>query len=158
MKGLCLVLAACGAGPATRAPDAAPPSPACTATYAGNVAGVATSTAPCATLTDSRVSFAIPTTALDAPLAVAIELGTIATVGSWTSATVPAWSASGTRTVDHKRCTYSAGNAAAPHGAFALTLTDATAANGTLIVETAVLAEPFANCGEPVMLTIELAF
>jgi len=153
---IAILLVACGDNrhlPAV--PDAAPPA-ACTATYTGNLDERATAPDPCVAITGRSFAATVPSTLLDAPLAMAIDLGATATAGDYTSAAVGGWSATGTRTVDHHACTYSAGSAAAPHGSFTLAL-DA-AGHGRLTLETYVLADPNTACGDPITQDVELAF
>ena len=153
-----VLVAACGSTPA--APDAmtdartdAMIDAACTARWSGNLTEVATAAAPCSTRDGTHFTARVPTTRLDAPLAIDLDLGTTATTGSFASATVPAWSALGTRAVDARTCTYTGGSEAAPHGDFTLDLTART-----LVLDLAVLADPFTACGDPTTAHVSLAF
>ena len=125
-------------------------------TYTGNVTEVATSATACASITGAMFHAHVPSHALDAPLDIAIDLGTTATAGAYTSATVPSWSASGVRTATHEPCTYSGGSAVAPHGDLVLALE--AGGHGALTVHTYVLAATFTDCGDPLTQTVELAF
>lgn len=152
---LLLLVAACGGGSAT--PDAsldAPPA-ACTATWDGNLSEVATSTTPCAMVDGAMFTAQVPSTQLDAPLEVSIDLGTTLANGAFASATVPSFEVTGARGVEAKRCTFTAGSAAAPHGDFTLQLADG---HGTLAIDLAVLADPFTACGAPLTASVQLAF
>lgn len=155
MKCALVVLAAC-AGPVAPADRDAPAAAACTAAYTGNVADTVAADAPCTSITGAMFTARVPSHALDAPLQIAIDLGTTAIAGDYTSATVPSWSASGVRTAAHEPCIYSAGSAVSPHGDFAMQL-DA-GAHGTLTVHTYVLAAAFTDCGDPITQTLELMF
>jgi len=153
---LIALLAACGGGSAS--PDAAldaPPPAACTARWSGNLDEVATSPTPCAMVAGATFTARVPSTLLDAPLAVTIDLGTTLANGAFASATVPSFEVAGTRGVEAKACTYTAGSAAAPHGDFTLQLADG---HGTLAIDLAVLAAPFTACGAPLTASVQLAF
>lgn len=153
---MAILVAACGDNRHVPAVPDAPPPAACTATYSGNLAETATADA-CVMLTGTQLVAKLPSTRLDASLDFMIELGTTAIAGTYSSAAASGpWSASGTRTVDQQFCHYSAGSASAPHGSFTLVL-DA-ALHGHLALETAVLADPFTNCGDPITLAVGLAF
>ncbi len=151
-----MLLAACADHHAATPEIDAPPPPACTATYTGNVTEIATTDAPCTAIAGTMFTATIPSHALDAPLAIAIDLGTTASAGVFASATVPSWSADGVRTAAHEPCTYSGGSAVSPHGDFTLSL-DA-GAHGTLTTDTYVLAAAFTDCGDPDTQRIVLAF
>jgi hypothetical protein len=155
VKRALVLLAACGDHRAAAPMIDAPPPAACTATYTGNVTEIATTDAPCTQLTGAMFSASIPSHALDAPLAIAIDLGTTASAGVFASATVLSWSADGVRTAAHEPCTYSGGSAVSPHGDFTLSL---DGAHGTLTAHTYVLAAAFTDCGDPDTQTIVLAF
>jgi hypothetical protein len=103
----------------------------------------------------ARFTASVPSTRLDAPLAVVIDLGTTLADGAFASATVPSFSAMGARGVAAKPCTYTAGSAAAPHGDFTLAIANG---HGTLAIDLAVLAAPFTACGAPLTQTVQLAF
>jgi hypothetical protein len=181
-----LVLAACGGGHGTSDIDAPPADAraACTATWSGNFAEVATSDAACATLTASgtasgaasaaasgaafdatsgaasaaaTLAIQAPTTRLPAPLPIAIQLAAVV-AGTYSSENIGTWSASETRTIVGDTCLFEAGSDVAPHGNFTLTLTDATAPHGTLALELAVLAKAQSVCGDPLSEQLELAF
>lgn len=128
---------------------------ACTATWTGNVAEVATADVACARVDGQTFTAQVPTTLLAAPLAVTIDLGTTLADGAFASATVPSYEATGVRGVEAKQCTYTAGSAAAPHGDFTLHIAEG---HGTLALDLAVLADPFTACGAPLTASVALAF
>ena len=156
--GIAIALAACSGGHAT-AIDAPPAdaSAACTATWTGNFAEVATSAAPCASIDSGLVVFDAPSGTLAKPLTVAIQLATSA-IGSYSSETVATWSANETRMILGNTCVYEAGAMTTPHGDFTLKLDDAEAPHGTLQLDLVVLAGVVSVCGTPLTETLELAF
>ena len=145
-----LVLAACG--------DNTPPPPDaradCTATFTGNFSD--TSTMPgCAMLAGTTLTFAIPTQALDAPLAITIQLPSTSP-GPTSSELVADWKARGAHHIGNGFCIYQAGATSVPSGYFTLTLDDDT--HGTLELTAYVLEFPGTDCGAGDTESLRVAF
>lgn len=151
------LVTACGNDP-VRAPDAAmvmPDAPAaCTATFSGNFAEVATTATACATTTGTQLALTIPSTSLIAPLA--IELAIATAPGDYSSDTTATWSATATRVIDHDTCVLDAGDQVVPHGSFTLHLIGAD--HGMLVLDQPVRATMFSACGSPLSEHVEVAF
>lgn len=148
---------ACTVDPA-RTPDAAPLGPdafvACTGTFTGNFAEVATTATACATATDAQLTLAIPSTNLLAPLTVTLAIAPAP--GDFSSETTPMWSAIATRMINHDTCVLDAGDQVVPHGSFTLHL--ASADHGTLVLDQPVRATMFSACGTTLAEHVEVAF
>ena len=148
---------ACTVDP-VRAPDAAPVAPdafvACTATFTGNFAEVATTATACATATDAQLALTIPATHLVAPLAVSLAIAPAP--GEFSAETTATWSANATRMIDHDTCVLDAGDQVVPHGSFTLHLTSAD--HGTLVLDQPVRATMFSACGTTLAEHVEVAF
>lgn len=155
-----MLCAACGS-PGAATPDAGPPDvqvqAACTATWSGNFADVATAATPCAAMTGSTLAITAPSSLLMMPLPISVELAA-PVAGSYTPSNVTAWSASEVRMIVGNSCAFEAGSTVAPHGDFTLTLADAAAPHGTLALDLTVLAETASTCGTPLTEHLELAF
>jgi hypothetical protein len=151
------LVTACGSDP-VRTPDAAVVMPdalvACTATFTGNFAEVATTATACATATATQLALTVPSTNLIAPLA--ITLAITPAPGDFSSETTMAWSAIATRMVTHDTCVLDAGDQVVPHGSFTLHLTGAD--HGTLELDQPVRATMFSACGSPLAEHVEVAF
>jgi hypothetical protein len=167
---LSLLLAACGDNlgplappPPDAAPDAAVQTPlGCRASYAGNFTETDTTFSPCGMLDGSgAVAFAVPATALGTDVAIAIQLAAPA-AGTYTSETVPAWSAEASIDFGGPMCIYTAGNAEAPNGYFTLTLDTVDAStgviHGALSLLMYVLVPPFSPCGSDTTETLDVTF
>ncbi|MEO6772420.1 MAG: hypothetical protein ABI467_05285 [Kofleriaceae bacterium] len=157
----CALACGCGGDPA-RAPDAAVNANpdgfvalvACTATFTGNFAEVATTAAACATATGAQLVVTVPSTNLIAPLA--ITLASATGPGDYSSETAAAWSAAATRMIGHDTCVLDAGDQVVPHGSFTLHLT--TTDHGTLELDQPVRATMFSACGSPLAEHVEVVF
>jgi len=153
-----VILAACGGGAAAHDAPMIDAPAACTATWSGNFAEVATSPTACATITPGgALAIQAPTTRLPTPLPIAIQLAA-AVAGSYSSESVVTWSASEKTMVVGDTCIFQAGPGVAPPGDFTLTLADATAPHGTLDLDMVVLAGELSVCGNPLSEQLELAF
>ena len=158
MKALVLVVACgCGAEPARMPPDAAAVPPdafvACTATFSGNFAELATTATACASA-GTQLVIDVPAQGLIAPLMVTLAI--VPNPGDFSSETTATWSAIGTRMVGHDTCVLDAGDQVVPHGSFTLHL--ATADHGTLVLDQPVRATLFSTCGETLYEHVEVAF
>jgi hypothetical protein len=160
LRVLALAIAsACGCGiDPVHAPDAAAGPPdafvACTATFTGNFADLATTATACATATGSQLVLTVPSTGLLAPLSVTLAIA--AAPGDFSSETTTVWSAIATRMVGHDTCVLDAGDQVVPHGSFTLHLTGAD--HGTLELDQPVRATMFSACGSPLAEHVEVAF
>jgi len=157
VKALVLVLACgCSVEPA-RTPDAAPVAPdafvACTATFSGNFAEVATTATACASA-GAQLAISVPSQSLIAPLAVTLAIAP--GPGDFSSETTATWSATGTRLIGHDTCVLDAGDRVVPHGSFTLHLTSAD--HGTLVLDQPVRATMFSTCGDTLSEHVEVAF
>jgi hypothetical protein len=156
MRAVGIVLlaeAACGE-PAAVAPDAT--LAACVASWSGNFTEATTLARPCASITGARLALDVPSTILDAPLAVTIDLGAAA-AGTYTAATVAGWHAEATRALGPARCLIVAGADTAHHGGVTLALS--AAGHGTLVLDAPVLAVGTSVwCGDPLVAHVEVAF
>jgi hypothetical protein len=148
---------ACSVDP-VRAPDAAAVGPdafvACTATFTGNFAEVATTATACASATDAQLALTIPSTNLVAPLAVTLAIAPVP--GDFSSETTAMWSAIATRMINHDTCVLDAGDQVVPHGSFTLHLTSAD--HGTLVLDQPVRATMFSACGTTLAEHVEVVF
>jgi hypothetical protein len=151
------VACACSVDP-VRAPDAAFVGPdafvACTATFTGNFAEVATTATACASASDAQLMLAIPAIQLVAPLAVTLAIAPAP--GEFSSETTATWSANATRMIDLDTCVLDAGDQVVPHGSFTLHLTSAE--HGTLVLDQPVRATTFSACGTTLAEHVEVAF
>jgi len=152
MSLLCSALVACSGGD----DGTMKPAAACTATWTGNVTDTADSTDACATVApgasrgpdDATLTVDVPSSLLASPLAVSIDLGDAAAPGTFSSETVPVWSALGLRISGSGGCAYVAGDAAVPTGSFTLDVSAVSpAAHGTLSLVGYVQAMPGTSCG-----------
>ena len=156
-------LAACGDNLAL--PDA-PVAPACAARFTGNFVESSSSDTPCASLVPKEreysLSFAVPVEALDATLAISIDLGAAPAPGVRSPADTATWSARVAHVIGDSACIYNAGASAIPSGSFTLALDSidlgARRVHGTLALTLYVLTEPGVACGDPDTETLELAF
>ena len=151
------VVTACGGDP-VRSPDAAVIGPdafvACTATFTGNFAEVATTATACASATDTQLVVTVPSTTLVAPLAVTLAIAPAP--GDFSSETTATWSALATRMINHDTCVLDAGDQVVPHGSFTLHLISAD--HGTLVLDQPVRATMFSACGTTLSEHVEVAF
>ena len=159
-----VALACASCGGAAAAPDApADAAATCSATFSGSFTEASSGDGDCATLSasgaDVVLGFAIPSTTIAAPLALAFDLGPAPSPGRYAPEIVQTWSAIATSSVD-SACVYSAGQGAVPSGTFTLTLDaiDASAAHGSLEVDTFLHAFVMTTCGAVPTETVVIEF
>jgi|HubBroStandDraft_6_1064221.scaffolds.fasta_scaffold487720_2 hypothetical protein len=140
-----LVLAACGdhAMPPP-SPDAA--TGGCTAQLSGNFAETSSSPANCPTLAMSTLDFTVAVMQLGSDLDISITLPA-AMPGSFSSETVPSWSAMAFEPETNSGCVFRAGNDATPEGSFTLSLDAIAPPHGSLALSLSVLSLPGSTCG-----------
>jgi hypothetical protein len=154
-----LWLAACGDNRAAPTSDAGAcataPCP-CTAVLTGNVADTTRSADTCPVLEPgsgpstghTMLDFLVISQALGTQLGVRIDLGAVATTGTYSSATTRVWSAIAIKNVPvHGACVFTAGSTSVPAGNFTLTVDsiaktiDDAVAHGSLAVTMFVLPQ-----------------
>ena len=158
LLGLALASASCGdnASATDDASEDAAAASTCRAAFFGNFGEVSQGGSACATISTDRASgdivlgFHVPTMTLDAPLVLAIDLGTSPSRGAYSPAIVQMWSAVATSSVN-SACVYSAGTSAVPSGTFTLMLDaidiEARIAHGVLTLNSYVHAFVMTDCG-----------
>ena len=131
----------------------------CFATFSGNFAETAESSASCATIvpgTATRLAITVPSAKLDAPLAIEIELPATPVAGRYSPVTVPRWSARGSWL--NKACLLAGGTGLARRGSFTLDLRAIDVASrtvdGTLTLALPVLQMPHQVCGTTMTETV----
>jgi hypothetical protein len=139
----------------------APPS--CSATFEGNFAATSTDAADCAALDAGTLAFSIVQAPLAVPLTIAIDLGSAAIPGDYSSETINDWTVAAyekDQAGGGGACQYSAGGSATPTGSFTLELTaiDGTTAHGILTVIAYVLVFPGTSCGTDNNETVTVTF
>jgi hypothetical protein len=158
----------CSSSSSSPPAQAAPPS--CVGALGGNVSESVTLPAGCAVVTHVAPAdddggaggyvFALTTsTAQVAALSIRIHLGDAPPSGSFSSATVADWTASG-QGATRATCTYLAGGDVVPAGSFSLEITsvDAGVAHGTVSVSMLVHAPLATDCGPGDVQTAAFAF
>jgi hypothetical protein len=151
-------IAACGGNPAAPQVDAACGDGACvapcTAMLTGNVDETVVSQAVCPVLQPgsgnseghTMIDFLVPSQLLATELAVRIDLGPLATLGTYTSETTTIWSAIAIQPKPmHGTCIFNAGNLAVPAGYFALDVGSLTASTGHGSLAVTMFVLPFTD-------------
>ena len=161
MKLLVVVVAALGAACGDNGAqhvDAAIDAPSsCTATFSGNFAERSSGDMDCPTLSGGKLQFSLPSQALMTHLVITIELDVV-DVGTYTQQTIALWNAAATKTIGPGACYYVAGSESSPHGSFELDLGSVDPLHGHLVVQQAVLARAFTDCGDGNTETVDLTF
>jgi hypothetical protein len=164
-------LAACGdnrvAPPDAPRADAArsPDAPMlCSATFAGNFALSEMLPADCAMVSagsaGTTLAFSVAAQPIGTDVMIAIGLPDPPAAGTFSSDSVPSWSAMATQDINNAHCFYVAGTTAVPPGELTLTLDTigASTAHGQLMLELAVLPGAETDCGSDNAETVALEF
>jgi hypothetical protein len=133
----------------------------CNAQLTGNFVETITSATSCAqfaTTDDGApvLQLQLASTNVVDPYEVDFEISPV--IGDYSSQTVTTWSSMVTRILAHDDCLLAAGDQFVPHGDFTLHLDSATPAHGTLVLDQAIHATAFSNCGTPLVEHVEVTF